>query len=131
MTVLASAMFCATPARGQSVDLEAQYRRGSELRTQHDDAGALAVFQSIYGRSHEPRALAQVAVAEGAMGRWVEAEVHLQSALAVTTDDWINRNRALLQGALETIGGHLGSLDVVCPVAVSYTHLTLPTNREV
>ena len=42
------------------------------------------------------------------------------SLSAVRTDGWFER-----------IGEGIGSFQALCDIAVSYTHLTLPTNREV
>lgn len=88
-------------------------RRGVELRKQGQDEQALREFSKAYEVSRTPRALAQIGLAEQALGRWVEAETHLMSALRATADSWIQKNRAALQGALDTVGRHLGSLEVL------------------
>ncbi len=100
------------PASAQNADPEALYQRGAALRAQHQDAEALAIFQQIAAANHAPHAVAQVALAEGALGRWFDAERHLQAALAATQDPWIVANRATLDEALGTIRMHLGNLEV-------------------
>jgi hypothetical protein len=75
---------------------------------------ALAVFQGVYAATHEARALAQVALAEGELGRLVDAEAHLVEALAQGDERWIRHNRRSLETALERLRTHLGSLAVEC-----------------
>jgi hypothetical protein len=96
---------------------EALIKHGLELREKHDDASALAEFQRAYRLSSGGQALAQVALAEQALGRWVDAETHLTEALRHGTDRWIVRNDKLLRQSLFTIQGHTGSLEITGPVA--------------
>lgn len=86
--------------------------RGIALRETRNDGAALEVFRQAYALKKSPRALAQVALAEQALGRWVEAEVELGQAIGRTDDPWIARNKALLSQALTEIQGYLGSLQV-------------------
>lgn len=102
------------PAGAQTGSVAAQYEQGFELRQQRRNEEALAVFQGLYGATHEARALAQVALAEGELGRLVDAEAHLVEALAQGSDRWIRRNRRSLETALERLRTHLGSLMVAC-----------------
>lgn len=51
------------------------------------------------GPSHSPRALAQIALAEQALGRWVEAERDLRNVLHMSEDPSIARNRDTAQRA--------------------------------
>jgi hypothetical protein len=92
-------------------DEEAIIQHGVELRQQGNDDAALAEFHRAYDIAHSPRALAQIALAEQAVGHWVDAESHLNQALAIN-DPWITRNQAPLRQALETITHHVGVLDV-------------------
>lgn len=96
-------------AHAQTERVDALIHEGVELRRSHRDLEALAVFRRAYDQSRGPRALAQMALAEQALGRWVEAEAHLLTALAAT-DPWIARSRATLEAALAVIGHHLGGL---------------------
>lgn len=93
--------------------LNAQISRGVALRRQGRDAAALEVFQSAWRSSRAPRALAQVALAEQALGRWVAAEAHLVEALAAGRDPWVRSRLPILQSALAEIRRHVGRLEVV------------------
>lgn len=90
---------------------EPRYEQGIALRSSHRDAEALALFRVLYDETHAPRALAQIALAEAALGEWVDAEAHLTMALAVS-DSWVQRNRAVLDATQGTIQAHLGRLEV-------------------
>src|SRR5262245_38202257 len=68
---------------------EAAIKRGIELRKKGDDEQALREFTQAYQLSKSPRALAQMGVAEQALGRWVDAEVHVERALQASSDGWI------------------------------------------
>jgi tetratricopeptide (TPR) repeat protein len=104
-------------ARKESVDGDpdgeaALIRKGIELRQKGQDEAALQEFRRAYDRSSSPRALAQIALAEQALGRWLEAEDHLSGALRQTQDLWIGHNKKHLSQALVEIQGHLGSLEL-------------------
>jgi len=87
-------------------------RKGLDLREKGQDEAALEVFQHAFDLSKSGRALAQIALAEQALGRWLDAETHLSQALMRSTDAWIERNEKLLSQALSEIQGHLGSLEL-------------------
>lgn len=106
----------ARPAGAQPIDVEAEHQRGITLRNEHRDAEALEVFRGLYGRTGEVRALARMALAEASLSRWVDAEIHLQRALA-TQDAWVTQNRASLEQGLAAARQHLGSLAVHVDVA--------------
>ena len=91
---------------------EAALRRGFELRQKGSDEAALAEFQHAYDLKKGARARAQMALAEQALGRWIDAEAHLAEALQRTGDAWIARNRTLLEQALGEIRQHVGSLEL-------------------
>jgi hypothetical protein len=109
----------ATPAlaRAQSPAVEAQHRRGMALRAQGQNAEAAEVFRAIYAQTREPRALARQGLAEAAAEQWVAADEHLRAALGFATDAWINTNRQALARDLGLVEAHLGTLEVVAPVA--------------
>lgn len=98
-------------------EVEALVRRGVELRQRGDDAGALGVFERALGRSSEPRVLAQLALAEQALGRWLDADRHLRAALSAAGDAWVLRNRAALAVAEAQLGAHLARVRVSGTVA--------------
>ena len=62
--------------------------------------------------SKSGRALAQIALAEQALGHWVDAQTSLTQALERADDPWIGRNEKLLRQALTSIKGHTGSLEI-------------------
>jgi hypothetical protein len=111
----ALALACAArTARADTDAAEAErlISEGVALRQQAKDAEALADFTRAFELTHDPRARAQMGLAEEALGQWVLAETHLQEALAADSA-WITRHRGDLSGALEDIRGHLGSLEVL------------------
>ncbi len=85
--------------------------QGSELRRGGHDEQALAVFSRALAASGSPRARAQVALADQALGRWVDAERDLSVALAAN-DPWIEQHRRPLTTALDRIRKHLATLEV-------------------
>jgi hypothetical protein len=99
-------------AAGGDDDAEALIARGIELREKGKDDEALALFKSAYAKSPTPRARAQVALAEQALGLWVAAESDLVAALAAEADPWITKNRSALEGALAVVRRRVGSLEV-------------------
>ena len=99
-------------AAPDDADADALITRGIELREKGKDDEALAVFKKAFARAPSPRARAQVALAEQALGLWVPAETGLIGALAAENDAWIAKNRAALEGALALVRRHIGSLEV-------------------
>jgi hypothetical protein len=91
---------------------EALISRGIELRENQKDDEALVLFRQAFAKSPTPRARAQVALAEQALGLWGSAAADLDAALAEVSDPWIAKHRAALEGALAVVRRHLGTLDV-------------------
>jgi hypothetical protein len=98
--------------QGPPRDEEALIKRGLELREKGDDEAALREFRRAHELSRSGRALAQVALAEQALGRWVDAESHLIEAVRHEQEPWVARNLRLLRQALTDIQSHLGSLEL-------------------
>jgi hypothetical protein len=90
--------------------------RGVALRDEGRDREALELFQRANLLHASPRARAQIALAEQALGSWTAAESGLVEVLAAD-DPWIGRNRAALEGALATVRTHLGWIEVEANVA--------------
>lgn len=110
----ATLVFVPAPARADELDTaEAVIRRGVELRRQGEDERALQEFKKAYVASPTPRVLAQMGLAEQALGRWVESEGHLLRALDSSSDPWIQKNLATLQDAVAAVAKHLGSIEVL------------------
>jgi hypothetical protein len=88
-------------------------REGVSLRRKGNDEGALQSFQRAYDIDHSPRALAQMGLAEQALGRWVPAYEHLTQAMTATSDPWIKTNGAALRASSVEVGRHVGKLDIL------------------
>jgi len=113
-----SAAALSSPARADSHDdaeADAAIKRGVELRRHAKDQEALEEFRKAYALVKSARALAQIGLAEQALGRWVDAENDVGEAMASKTDPWIRKNLSTLNGAADVIRKHLGSLDVIGP----------------
>lgn len=95
-----------------SSDAETLISRGLELREKGKDEEALGLFRQAQHMAPSPRARAQVALAEQALGMWVAAEADLTAAMTSESDPWISKNRAPLDGALAVIRKHIASLEV-------------------
>lgn len=116
ITAFLLAALVAGPAGAQDcATAECHVERGLAARTQGDDAAATAHFEAALALERTPRILAQLALAEQALGRWIDAEAHLVEAMAAD-DPWIVDHRGVLEGALATIREHLGRLIVTANV---------------
>ncbi len=103
--VTASAAHAGTPAE--------LVKEGVALREKGDDKGALEKFREADTAAPSGEAKAQMALAEQALGRWTDAELHLKAALDDGSNAFVKRNRKALEGALETIGKHLATISLV------------------
>jgi hypothetical protein len=110
-------VFLTAPAVGAQSDADEHVQRGLELRRSFRDQEALAEFTLAYERGRSARALSQMALAEDALGRFVDAESHLREALRAADDPWVARNATHLKEALAELQTHLGTLDVSCDIA--------------
>lgn len=102
-------VYAQAPAGG---DAETLIDRGVDLRVQRKDAEALELFEASWKLKPSPRARAQMGLAEQALGRWIDAEKHLEEALADRSDAWIGRNRPMLDEGLRAVQTHLTWLQV-------------------
>jgi hypothetical protein len=109
---LALTLLLSLPATARAQDADALIKQGVDLRRAHDDEGALEQFRRAYDLEPTPRALAQMGLAEQALGRWVDGEAHLTRALEAADDPWIAKYRPTLVGSRVEIAKHLGSLTV-------------------
>jgi hypothetical protein len=101
-----------TRAQAAGEDVEAIFKKGTELRRQGRDADALVEFQKAARLQDSPRAWAQVALAEQALGLWLDANAHLGRALDKRDDTWIQKNESALEVAHRTIRTHLCQVEV-------------------
>jgi hypothetical protein len=95
-----------------AADADSLMREGIELRRKGDNTAALERFRKAHEIDGAARSLAQVGLAEQSLGAWSDAFRHVHDALAAGQDDWIQRNKRVLEEALAVIDGHLGMLDV-------------------
>jgi hypothetical protein len=99
-------------AQAQAVEPDKLVRLGIRLRREHRDAEALEVFRQANELRPTPRTRTQIGLAEQSLGQWVAAESDLRAALERVDDDWIARNRSVLDDALTFVSIHLGWLEV-------------------
>ncbi|MEO8878585.1 MAG: hypothetical protein ABI461_23550 [Polyangiaceae bacterium] len=114
LLAFAIASFGVSARADSASDADALVEHGVALREQGHDDLALQEFQKANALSPSARALAQIGLAEQALGVWRDAERDVSTALAVTGDPWIEKNRAALEAAKNTIQNHLGSLEIRC-----------------
>ena len=92
------------PARSvfaqSAVAADSEIRAGITLREQALDVEALEAFRRAHALFPSARALAQMGLAEQALGQWRNAEIHLSAALQTANDPWIRRRRSALIRAL-------------------------------
>jgi hypothetical protein len=92
---------------------DALVREALERRRAGQHEQAVALLRRAYELRRSPRACGQLAFAEQAIGRWVRAEALLREALAATSDPWIERNRASLEGSLSAAARRLATVEIV------------------
>ncbi len=102
------ALSAAAPAAAQTGAL---WERGVAARGAGQDSQALAAFEEDYQDGRRMASLAQVGLAEQALGRWGAAHRHLERALS-QPDAWVTANRAPLDQALAEVQRHTGRLEV-------------------
>jgi hypothetical protein len=112
--VLAASLAVSAVARPAAAaeDVESLVRQGIELRKQGKEREALEVFERAAQIRKTPRVMAQVALAEQALGLWVKAEEHLKEAMATPGDPWIKKNRKTLDDSLVIIQDRLSTVEV-------------------
>lgn len=102
-------------AAAQADPREPEYVRAAQLR-ESDPDGALAIYRALHAETHAPRALAQVGLLEGQLGRWLAAEEHIAAALDARGDAWVEPRRAALEATLTQVRGHVSELTVTANV---------------
>jgi hypothetical protein len=129
------ALVVGAPASGRADDESAAelIRRGVALRHEHRNAEALQLFSSALAIDPTPSARAQVALAEQALGQWLDAERDLDAVLALLDDRWIEKNRTILEQARKIVRRHLAwlTVDVDAPSAKAQLDgRTIPCGSE-
>jgi hypothetical protein len=105
------ALLLASSAAAQTESPRELLDRALALRERGEDEEALALFRRAHALEPSAQTLGQIALAEQALGRFREAERDLIAALE-QGGPWIEQYRAALGEALETIRGHLGTLEL-------------------
>jgi serine/threonine protein kinase len=100
-------------------DASALIARGLELRSEGETAEALEVLERALALAPSPRTAGHVGLVEASLGHWLDAERHLDSSLAVLDDNWVRRNRTLLEEAMERAHGHVGRVTFSGPPGTS------------
>ncbi|MEM9195385.1 MAG: tetratricopeptide repeat protein [Myxococcota bacterium] len=113
----------AFPSGADAQDAAALIEEGVVLREQGNDEAALAKFEAAYAVDESAHALGQIALAEQALGRWIDAEAHLREALEDQADPWVRRNRRPLEDALRAIGQRLATVELEANVEVGEVYV--------
>ena len=100
-------------ARAAGNEEDRLIREGVESRRKNNDTEALESFKKAYELGHSPRAVAQMGLAEIALGRWVEAAGHLEEALAHAADPWVAKHLSTLNESYGLVRKRVGELDVI------------------
>jgi tetratricopeptide (TPR) repeat protein len=87
-------------------------RKGVELRKQRKHLEAYDYFKRAFELSPTPRPMAQLGLVEYQLGRWVEAEIHLEEAAKSQSDPFIRQNRATIGEALEVVRSHIAFIAI-------------------
>jgi Tfp pilus assembly protein PilF len=98
-------------SRPPSTEAEALVRQGVELRKQRKHLEAYDYFRRAHEMSATPRTAAQLGLVEYQLGRWVDAESHLDQAVKAR-DPWIDQNRKTIESALETVRSHVAYIEI-------------------
>jgi hypothetical protein len=101
----------ASAADATMADVEKLIKKGGDLRRQGQDQAALPLYQKAYELAATPRTAAQLALCEMQLGYYLAAESHFTEALAGRSD-WLNKNRAVIEQALENTQKQVGDLVV-------------------
>ncbi|MCB9615886.1 MAG: hypothetical protein H6722_25915 [Sandaracinus sp.] len=106
-------VFCLMSVPALAQDFDALMDEGVALRARAEDHEALDRFERAAALRRTPVVVAQIGLAEQALGRFVAAEAHLTEALELG-GAWIERQQAVLEAALVSIRAQLGTLEVLC-----------------
>lgn len=102
------------PCADRPVTLEID-RAIEERRRGREEAG-FRRLQGLWQRCPSPRTLAQLALAEHGLGRFLDAYVHLRDALAAQSDPWIASREAPLRSVLGEVAMRIARVAPSCSV---------------
>lgn len=111
--VVLFSVLSASSALAAGTDADELIRQGVDLRRNGNDAAALQRFQQAFEIGKSPRAMAQIGLAEQALGRWVMAYEHLHQALESASDPWIKKSRKPIEAALSHVNDHVGQVEIL------------------
>ena len=94
---------CSAASAQEESEADTLIEEGYRLLAEGDAEGALRLYQRAHAVSPSPRSLAQMGLAEGALGRWGDADEHLSLALESEDDPWIRRRATSLRRRLERV----------------------------
>jgi hypothetical protein len=93
-------------------EADALIARGNDLRRAGDDLGAIPLLQQAYRVNPGPRTAAHLGMAEFAVGRWAESDLHLTEALKSPNDPWVKKNLNQIIDSLRTAKGHVSRVEI-------------------
>ena len=99
----------ALPRSASAQDAEGLIREGVQLRRRGEDAKAHGYFQRAYDVAPTPRTAAQLGLSDLALGKWLDAEIHLTESLS-TPDPWVDGNRATIDKSRAKARAQLGRI---------------------
>lgn len=114
----------AEASEAEASPADALIAEGVALRREGREAEALERFRQAHELSPSARALGQMGLAAKSLRRYVDAETHLEAALADEDDPWVQKNRGALELAREIVAKQLAWLGV----AVNVDHADLFVN---
>ncbi len=100
------------PSAASDASAEQLIVKGVELRKQRKNLEAYDLFRQAYEMSPRARPSAQLGLIEYQLGKWVDAEAHLEQALQSKDDPFIRSNRATVDEALSVVRSHIGFVTV-------------------
>ena len=116
LTLLAPSVARAQTEPCPDSSVQSLIEQGYRLRQNHRDEEALTTFLCALERERSAEVLAQVALAEQALGRWSSSAQHLESVLSMN-DPFVEEYRAVLTESLATVERHLTTAQRPAPGA--------------
>jgi hypothetical protein len=102
-------LVCNVANATSTFEIENWIKKGAQLRREGDHVGALEAFLRAHALSASGRTWAQIGLARQSLHQWSESETCLKTALE-GKEPWVEKNRGLLESALEDVKGHVGWL---------------------
>jgi len=91
---------------------ESLIKEANRLRSQGQDQKALPLMKEAYDLAPTPRTAGQLGLCEMAIGYWLEADRHLDEALAAPAHPWVAKNRSALEQAQKKVRTHLATFSL-------------------